>query len=407
METEKVACGKGRVLVGITGGIAAYKTLSLLRLLVKNGYEVKTVATAHALQFVTPLTIETLTQQKLYSDLFAPVTERHTAHITLAQWADAAIVAPATANCIGKLAGGIADDMLSTTLLALRKPLFIAPAMNENMYSHFSTQKNLKYLQENGIHIIEPTEGFLACQTEGKGRMAEPESIFRILNEFLHPATTNGMKAVVTAGPTYEAIDAVRFIGNRSSGKMGYCLAEALARKGVQVALVSGPSHLQCQHPNIRLHAVESAAEMFDAATREAEKADILIMAAAVADYRPAHAADYKIKKSAEHLQIDLEPTQDILKTLCARKKPGQMVVGFALETDHEEENARQKLERKKADMIVLNSLQDKGAGFNTPTNKVSILRPDTPTLHLPLLSKEETAERIVDIIFETLNHQA
>lgn len=395
---------KGHILVGITGGIAAYKTLSLLRLLVKEGYEVKTIATEHALQFVTPLTIETLTCQKLYSDLFVPTYERHTAHISLAQWADVAIVAPATANCIGKLASGIADDMLSTTLIALHKPLFIAPAMNENMYTHFSTQKNLKYLKDNGIHIIEPTEGFLACQTEGKGRMAEPEILFETINSFLQTGSETLPKALITAGPTYEAIDSVRFIGNRSSGKMGYCLAETLAQKGWQVDLVSGPSHLECQHANIRLHKVESAAEMFQTTASLADTAQLVIMAAAVADYRPANVADHKIKKSEQHLHIDLEPTQDILKTLCAVKKKGQFFVGFALETDNEEANALHKLESKKADMIVLNSLKDKGAGFNTPTNKVSILRPGQQTIHLPLLSKEETAERIVNVIFETIN---
>ncbi|MBO4402313.1 MAG: bifunctional phosphopantothenoylcysteine decarboxylase/phosphopantothenate--cysteine ligase CoaBC [Bacteroidales bacterium] len=395
---------QGHILVGITGGIAAYKTPSLLRLFVKAGYEVRTIATEHALQFVTPLTIETLTNNKLHTDLFAAVAERHTEHISLAQWADVMVVAPATANCIGKLNAGIADDMLTTTLLALNKPLFLAPAMNENMYTHFSTQKNLQQLQANGVHVIEPTEGFLACQTEGKGRMAEPETIFQQIDNFLHPKEGMGIKAVITAGPTYEPIDSVRFIGNRSSGKMGYCLAEVLARKGVEVELVSGPSHLSCNHPNIRLHKVETAAEMFEATAALAPIADIAIMAAAVADYRPAHIADHKIKKSEQHLQIDLEPTQDILKTLCAQKKEGQFFVGFALETDHEEENARHKLESKKADMIVLNSLQDAGAGFNTPTNKVSILRPDSETLHLPLLSKEETAERIVDTIFETIN---
>lgn len=394
---------KKHVLIGITGGIAAYKTLSLIRLFVKSGYEVKVVATAHALEFVTPLTIETLSNNRLYCDMFSLPEERHTAHISLSEWCDVALIAPATANCIGKLASGIADDMLSTTLLALNKPLFMAPAMNERMYFHFSTQKNLEFLKENGVHIIEPTEGFLACQAEGKGRMAEPEELFRMVSDFLNPVTTSQYRALVTAGPTYEPIDSVRFIGNRSSGKMGYCLAESLARKGVEVCLVSGPSHLECNHPLIRVIRVETAEEMYQASAQNVENADIVVMAAAVADYRPDNPADHKIKKSEKSLHIELQPTTDILKTLAAKKKKGQVFVGFALETDHEEENARHKLESKNADMIVLNSLQDSGAGFNVPTNKVSLLRHNRETVRLPLLSKEETADRIVSEIFETL----
>lgn len=396
---------KGHILIGITGGIAAYKTLSLIRLFVKAGYEVRVVATEHALEFVTPLTIETLSNHRLYSDLFSTVEERHTQHISLYQWADAAIVAPATANCIGKLASGIADDLLSTTLLAFRKPLFMAPSMNENMYLHFSTQKNMSYLKANGVHLIEPEEGFLACQTQGKGRMAEPERLFGIVDSFLHPApaASSGLKALVTAGPTYEALDAVRFIGNRSSGKMGYCLAEALAAKGIDVELVSGPTHLSCSHEHIRLTKVESAAEMYAACARKVEDADIVIMSAAVADYRPSEPAANKMKKKEENLNITLEPTVDILKTLASRKRKGQVFVGFALETDNEEANALHKLQSKNADMIVLNSLRDEGAGFNVPTNKVSLLRNGKPTLPLPLMSKEETAERIVQEILTGL----
>lgn len=395
---------KGRILVGITGGIAAYKTLSLIRLLVKSGYEVKAVATEHALEFVTPLTIETLSCNPLYSDLFSKTGEPHTQHISLYQWADAAIVAPATANCIGKLAAGIADDLLSTTLLAFRKPLFMAPSMNENMYLHFSTQKNMAFLQANGVRMIEPEEGFLACQSQGKGRMAEPEKLFEAIDTFLHPVSgPSGRTALVTAGPTYEQIDAVRFIGNRSSGKMGFCIAESLAERGISVQLVSGPTALECRHPLINRIDVESAAEMYQACAERVDAADIVVMSAAVADYRPSHPAGNKMKKTEQHLQIDLEPTTDILKTLAARKKPGQLFVGFALETDNEEANARHKLESKNADMIVLNSLRDPGAGFQVPTNKVTLFFRNRPEMALPLMSKEETAEHITDIILNTL----
>lgn len=398
--------GKGHILIGITGGIAAYKTLTLIRLFVKAGYEVRVVATEHALSFVTPLTIETLCSHRLYHDLFSSAEERHVQHISLYQWADVAIIAPATANCIGKLASGIADDLLSTTLLAFQKPLFMAPSMNENMYQHFSTQKNMSVLKANGIHIIEPEEGFLACQTQGKGRMAEPERLFEIVDRFLHPAPAledHRLKAMVTAGPTYEALDAVRFIGNRSSGKMGYCLAEALADKGIDVELISGPTHLSCSHENIHLTKVESAAEMYAACAEKVTSADIIIMSAAVADYRPAEPAPNKLKKKEENLHITLEPTVDILKTLAAHKRKGQIFVGFALETDNEERNALHKLQQKNADMIVLNSLRDEGAGFNVPTNKVSLLRPNCPILSLPLMSKEDTAERIVQEILTDL----
>ena len=399
---------KGNILVGITGGIAAYKTLSLIRLLVKAGYEVKVVATQHALEFVTPLTIETLSNHPLYSDLFTKTEEPHTKHISLHQWADAAIIAPATANCIAKLAAGIADDLLSTTLLAFRKPLFMAPSMNENMYLHFSTQKNLAFIQAQGVHIIEPEEGFLACRTQGKGRMAEPERLFETIDSFLYPkVATHSLTALVTAGPTYEAVDAVRFIGNRSSGKMGFCIAEALAEKGVEVQLVSGPINLTCSHPHINVTPVESAEEMFRACSERVEDADIVVMSAAVADYRPAHPAANKIKKSQETLRLELEPTTDILKTLAARKKPGQLFVGFALETDNEEANAMHKLESKNADMIVLNSLQDEGAGFQVSTNKVTIFFRERPPMALPLLSKKETAEHIVNEIMNNLKKKA
>lgn len=388
---------KKNILIGITGGIAAYKTLSLIRLFVKAGYDVKVAATQNALKFVTPLSIETLSNHNLYSDTFAFPSERKTEHISLAQWADAVIVAPASANCIGKLASGIADDALSTLLLAVNKPLFLAPSMNENMYNHFSVQKNINYLQSNGIHVIEPESGFLACQTEGKGRMAEPEIIFNIITKFfLHTSKYSKIKALVTAGPTYEPIDAVRFIGNYSSGLMGFSIAESLAENGINVELVTGITHLKTNHPLIRRVDVKTTAEMYAACHSLVDSVDIIIMAAAVADYTPKQTIDKKLKKTDKSLTIDLKPTVDILKTLVDRKKKNQIIVGFALETDHEIENAKNKLHKKKLDYIILNSLNDEGAGFGVPTNKVSIIDANELIVEIPLQSKKLVADEIV-----------
>jgi len=388
---------KKNILIGITGGIAAYKTLSLIRLFVKSEYDVKVVATQNALKFVTPLSIETLSNHNLYSDAFALALERKVEHISLAQWADVVIVAPASANCIGKLASGIADDALSTLLLAVNKPLFLAPSMNENMYNHFSVQKNISNLQANGIHIIEPESGFLACNTEGKGRMAEPEMIFDIITKFQsHTSKYAKIKALVTAGPTYEPIDAVRFIGNYSSGLMGFSLAEALAENGISVDLVTGTTHLKTNHPLIRRIDVKTTAEMYAACHSLADSVDIIIMAAAVADYTPLQAVDKKLKKEDKRLTIDLKPTVDILKTLADRKKKHQIIVGFALETDHEMENAKQKLHKKKLDFVVLNSLNDEGAGFGVATNKVSLIDANESIVEIPLQSKKLVANEIV-----------
>ncbi len=396
---------KKHVLIGISGGIAAYKSLTLIRSFVKNDYEVKVVATDHALEFVTPLTIETLSGNKLYNNMFQTGQERTTEHIALAQWADVFVVAPATANIIGKYAHGLADDALSTTLLAYKKILFMAPAMNDAMWDNEAVQANLKILQNRGVKILEPGSGFLACNSEGKGRMMEPEKIFEAIDNYLC-GKNSGLRALVSAGGTQEPIDAVRYIGNRSSGLMGFCLAESLAQKGVRVDLISGPTSLTTHHPLIHRIDVQTAADMLQACQMVASQVDIIIMAAAVADYTPEHAVDYKVKKTDATWQIHLKPTEDILKTLSLhRANDRQIVVGFALETNDEKENAIKKLKTKQLDMIVLNSLNDKGAGFSTSTNKVLLIDKNEQVIDIPLQSKQAVAEEIVSQILKKINH--
>ena len=395
-----------RVIVGITGGIAAYKAPQLVRLLKKQGHEVQCVATRHALEFVTPLTLETVSGNRLYSELFAPVNDHSTEHIALKDWGDIMVVAPATANCIGKLASGIADDALSTLLLAFsHKPLYLAPAMNTDMWEHPAVQQNLATLKARGVNIIAPAEGELACGATGAGRMAEPEDIASaIRNEKLgirnladESNNSSLSKVLVTAGPTYEKIDSVRFIGNYSSGKMGFALAEALAAEGYGVELVTGPTACRAQHPNIHRTDVESAREMYEAATRLFPTCCAAILSAAVADYRPDHTADHKLKKQGdEGMTLTLVQNPDILATLGTMKQEGQRLVGFALETDDEEANARRKLEKKNLDYIVLNSLRDKGAGFGVDTNRVTIIGRDGSRTETPLLSKADVAREIV-----------
>ncbi|MDL2315419.1 bifunctional phosphopantothenoylcysteine decarboxylase/phosphopantothenate--cysteine ligase CoaBC [Bacteroidales bacterium OttesenSCG-928-C19] len=387
-----------KILLGVTGGIAAYKTPVLVRLLKKEGAEVKVVATKNALQFVTELTLQTVSQNPVYTDTFSPVKEYSTEHIALAEWADVAVVAPASANSIGKLASGIADDALSTTLLALNKPLFLCPAMNNNMYAHFSVQNNIDLLKKNNIRFIEPAEGFLACGTEGKGRMEEPENICKAIIEYLkNSQELAGKKILVTAGPTYEKIDSVRFIGNHSSGRMGFNLAEELAARGAEVVLVAGPVELKTNSSNIQRIDVVSAREMYEACMKNFSLCDAAILSAAVADYRPEKPAEQKIKKTADELNIKLVQTEDILASLGKEKKKGQVLVGFALETDNETENAIKKLQKKNLDFIVLNSLNDKGAGFGTETNKVTIIDKNEQLFSFPLKSKKEVAKDIVD----------
>lgn len=390
-----------KIIVGISGGIAAYKAPLLVRMLIKEGAEVKCVVTEHALRFVTVLTLETVSQNKVYSDLFAPANDHTTEHISLKDWGDAMVVAPATANVIGKLASGIGDDALSTLLLSFRKPLFLCPAMNTQMLECPSVQRNLGSLRGEGVHIIEPTAGELACGTVGKGRMEEPEEIVRRMEQALNP--TPGRRVLVTAGPTYERIDSVRFVGNFSTGKMGFAVAEELAERGMEVVLVAGPTSLSTSHPLIRRIDVESAQQMYDACIGEFPRCDAAVLTAAVADFRPEHAADIKIKKQEgqEGLTLHLVQNPDILATLGAMKTEGQRLVGFALETNDEVVHAQAKLEKKNLDFIVLNSLRDKGAGFGCDTNKVTFLHRDGRVEEGSLKSKRAVAKDIADRLFE------
>ena len=388
------------IVIGISGGIAAYKTLTLIRLFKKNGYDVRVTATRNALQFVTPLTIETLSQNRLYTDMFDTNRTLEVEHISMAEWADALIVAPATANIIAKFAHGIADDALSTLFLAVKKPVFIAPAMNTNMYENPAVQQNIDILRKRGCHILTPDEGFLACGTSGSGRMQEPEEIFATIDENLeNDHSLQGKNVMITAGPTYEPIDPVRFIGNHSSGLMGFCLAEAAARKGAQVSLVTGPSNCTAHHQNIRRYDVKTAEEMYQQCMSLVNEQDIIIMSAAVADFTPAHVASEKIKKENTQLTLELVKTKDILASVGKIKREKQLLVGFALETENEIENAMKKLHNKNADLIVLNSLRTKGAGFRTATNQVTILAKDGREFASELKSKQEIATEILQIV--------
>lgn len=388
-----------KIIVGITGGIAAYKAPELVRLLKKAGHEVRCAATEHALEFVTRVTLETVSGAPLYSDLFA---SGRTEHISLKDWGEMLVVAPATANIIGKVASGIADDALSTLLLAFSgKPVVMAPAMNCEMWAHPAVQRNVETLKSWGIRMVGPAEGELACGVSGVGRMSEPEEIVKSVATVLqHTGPLAGQRWLVTAGPTYERIDSVRFIGNYSSGKMGFALAEALAGAGAEVELVSGPTQLDCRHPQVHLVRVESAREMYAAAVEVFPRCHGAILSAAVADYRPAECADHKLKKNgSEGMTLELVQNPDILATLGGMKREGQTLVGFALETDNEEANAQRKLEKKNLDYIVLNSLRDKGAGFGVDTNKVYIIGRDGSREESPLLSKQEVARLIINTV--------
>ena len=385
------------IVIGISGGIATYKTLSLIRLFKKNGYEVRVTATRNALQFVTPLTIETLSQNRLYTDMFDTQRTLEVEHISMAEWADALVVAPATANIIAKFSHGIADDALSTLFLAVKKPVFIAPAMNSNMFGNIAVQQNIATLQERGCHILSPNDGFLACGTTGSGRMQEPEEIFDTVDEYLsEDRSLQGKNVMITAGPTYEPIDPVRFIGNHSSGLMGFCLAEAAARKGAKVALVTGPSSCTAHHSNITRYDVKTAEEMYQQCMKLVDNQDIIIMSAAVADYTPAHVAPEKIKKDFAQLSVELVKTKDILASVGKIKRDNQLLIGFALETENEIENAKKKLHNKNADLIVLNSLRTEGAGFRTSTNQVTIFSKDGREFVSELKSKQEIATEIL-----------
>ena len=392
-----------KIVLGITGSIAAYKAALLVRLLVKEGAEVQVIMTQAAKEFITPLTLSTLSGRPVLSEFFHSDSGAWNSHVELGLWADAMIVAPATASTIGKMAGGVADNLLVTTYLSMKAPVFIAPAMDLDMYAHPSTQRNLDILRSYGNNIIEPTEGELASHLKGKGRMEEPQNIVERLKElFFVKGPLAGKKILVTAGPTYEKIDPVRFIGNYSSGKMGFAIAEECAREGAQVTLVAGPVSLPTPHNAITRVDVESAREMYAAAVDAFQECDVAILSAAVADYRPSVQAEKKIKRNDENMTIELEANPDIAAALGTSKRRGQLLGGFALETNDGEANARLKLKKKNLDFIVLNSLEDKGAGFAVDTNKVTIIDNES-AVEYPLKSKKAVARDIVAHIAKLL----
>lgn len=386
-----------KIVLGITGSIAAYKAAVLTRGLIKKGAEVQIVITPAGKEFITPITLSALTSKPVISEFFSQRDGTWHSHVDLGLWADAMVIAPATAATIGKMAHGVADNMLVTTYLSMKVPVFVAPAMDLDMFAHPSTQHNLDILRSYGNHIIEPASGELASHLVGKGRMEEPEKIIEVLEAFFaRQQDLAGRKIVITAGPTYEKIDPVRFIGNYSSGKMGYALAEACASRGAEVVLVSGPVTLQAVHPNIQRIDVESAAEMHRATADAFKDADAGILCAAVADFTPEQVADQKIKRGKDDLVLRLKPTCDIAASLGKEKRPDQLLVGFALETCDEVSHAQDKLVRKNFDFIMLNSLNDKGAGFRCDTNKITIID-RAEAVSYPLKRKQEVAEDIVD----------
>lgn len=389
------------IILGITGGIAAYKSAMLARLLIKAGAEVQVVMTPSAKEFITPVTLSALTGNPVISEFFTANTGEWHSHVDLGLWADAMLIAPATACTIGKMANGIADNMLVTTYLSAKAPVFVAPAMDLDMMAHPSTTRNLDLLRSYGNHIIEAAAGELASHLVGKGRMQEPEIIVAELQKyFAQSQTLKGKKVLVTAGPTYEKIDPVRFIGNYSSGKMGYAIADEAAHRGADVILISGPVDLKPKQQNVTVVPVESAKEMLEQCEKFFPESDIAVMCAAVADYAPANPANKKIKREKQEVPvITLVKNPDIAATLGAEKKPGQVLVGFALETDNERANALDKLKRKNLDMIALNSLRTPGAGFGTDTNVITIISADGNETTLPLMSKPEAASKLFDCI--------
>lgn len=390
-----------RIVLGITGSIAAYKACVLIRELIKACAEVQAVMTPSAKEFITPLTISTLTHKPVISEFFDRRDGSWHSHVDIGLWADAMIIAPATASSIAKMANGVADNMLITTYLSMRAPVFVAPAMDVDMFSHTATQKNIKTLRSYGNIIIEPETGELASGLEGKGRMEEPAVIAKSLEAYFKSQNQlKGKRVLITAGPTYEKIDPVRFIGNYSSGKMGYALAEECAERGAEVELVSGPVSINLNRANIHITKVESAAQMYAAAVNAFPKTDIAILCAAVADFTPRETKDVKIKREKGDMAIQLVPTKDIAAELGRMKKESQFMVGFALETNDETNNAINKLKAKKLDFIVLNSLNDKGAGFSVDTNKITIIS-DTSKYEYPLKPKREVAKDIIDKICE------
>lgn len=395
---------KGKhIVLGITGSIAAYKACQLIRLFVKAGAEVQVVITPAGKEFITPVTLSALSSNPVISEFFAQRDGSWHSHVDLGQWADVMVIAPATAASIGKMANGIADNMLITTYLSMKAPVFVAPAMDLDMFAHPSTQQNLDRLRSFGNHIIEPASGELASHLIGKGRMEEPEVIFDHIARFFAQQQSPKHRVLITAGPTYEKIDPVRFIGNYSSGKMGYALAEECAKRGWDVELVSGPTKLEVKHPNIRRTDVESAAEMYEAATALFPSCNAAIMCAAVADFTVDAVAAEKIKRGESGLELNLVPTRDIAAALGAQKRADQRLVGFALETVNELAHAQEKLRRKQLDFIVLNSLNDAGAGFQHDTNKVTIIPAEGAPVPFALKSKTEVANDIINYLVASL----
>lgn len=393
---------KGKhIILGITGGIAAYKSVSLLRLLIKAGAEVQVVITPAGKEFITPVTLSALSGKPVVSEFFTANTGEWHSHVDLGLWADAMVIAPATASSIAKMANGVADNMLITTYLSAKAPVFIAPAMDLDMMAHPSTKRNIEMLKYYGNHIIEPAEGELASHLVGKGRMEEPEAIVEhLVQYFASCQDLNGKNILITAGPTYEKIDPVRFIGNYSSGKMGYAIAEEAARRGANVTLVSGPVSISTQNANINVVKVESARQMHDKCLEVFPICDYAIMSAAVADYAPAEYTETKIKREKDDTPvIKLVKNPDIAASLGKIKNGDQKLIGFALETNNEETNAIDKLNRKNLDYIILNSLQDKGAGFGTNTNKITVYSAKGEKFEYGLKSKVEVAKDIIDII--------
>lgn len=395
---------KKTVVLGVTGGIAAYKTASLASMLVKNGYDVQVLMTKNATNFISPIVFETLTRHKCLIDTFDRNFEFSVEHVALSKQADVVMIAPATANVIGKLAHGIADDMLTTTVMACRRcRKMIAPAMNTEMYLNPVVQDNLKILEGYGYEVIRPAEGYLACGDIGPGKMPEPDVLYEyIYREIAYEKDLLGKKVLVTAGPTQEAVDPVRYITNHSSGKMGYAIARVCAARGAEVTLVSGPTSIP-KPLFARVIPVTTAKEMFEAVKEEAETADIVCKAAAVADYRPKFVSGEKVKKSESQMNLEMEKTDDILKYLGEHKRPGQYLCGFSMETENMVSNSRAKLVKKNLDMVAANNLKDTGAGFQGDTNMMTLITKKDETA-LPLISKEETAVRIMDKILEEIS---
>lgn len=397
-----------KIVLGITGSIAAYKACYIIRGLIKRGAEVQVVITPAGKEFITPITLSALTSKPVISEFFAQRDGTWNSHVDLGLWADAMLIAPATASTIGKMANGVADNMLITTYLSAKAPVFVAPAMDLDMYAHPSTQKNLDTLRAYGNHIIEPGTGELASHLVGKGRMEEPEVIIqRLANYFARKeGELRGKTVMITTGPTYEKIDPVRFIGNYSSGKMGFAIADECAARGANVIMITGPVQQKMHYSAFQYYSVETAAQMYDAAYGLFGQADAAILSAAVADFTPEQAADAKIKREKEgEITLRLKPTRDIAASLGQIKTQKQVLVGFALETNDEQQNAEDKLQRKNLDFIVLNSLNDKGAGFRFDTNKISIIDKESKT-DFPLKSKTEVAADIVDRLVEVLKNK-